>query len=292
MTKFTCNDCNREFDTLKGLQNHNSRTHKISSAQTYVNVNLNGIWPICKCRCGQQLNYFSTFGFGEYIRGHKARMTGGFYTKEGIEKSSNTRREQFASGTRKQWNKGVAKTEEQMTACIEAARTPERRKKISEKLTGKKKSPEHVAKIQADRKKYWSDREHRLQQRDRRMQYIIANGLGYSSNLEKVFKEILDGIGVNYIEQFYVQEIKALYDFKIKGRKVLIEVDGDYWHCNPNIEKFKTPTQQWHFDNLERDKLKNQWAEDNGYQLIRFWEHDICNNRLDVVSKLLEICKT
>jgi len=110
MNKFTCKECNREFDSYKGLQNHNSRTHKISGAQTYVNVHYNGQWPVCKCGCNEKLNYFSTFGFGEYIRGHIARVNGGFYTKEGIEKSSETRRQQYKSGQRKQWN-----TDKQMT---------------------------------------------------------------------------------------------------------------------------------------------------------------------------------
>jgi len=227
--------------------------------------------------------------FGKYIRGHKARVSGGFYSAEGLKKSAATRKDQFASGNRVQWNKGKKYTEEQLTAIQESAKKPERRKKISESLTGKKKSPEHIAKIKADRQKYWSEREHRLQQRERRMQYIIKHGLGYSSNLEKVFKEILDSLGIEYIEQFYAQEIKALYDFKIKSKKILIEVDGDYWHCNPNIEKFKTPTQQWHFDNLERDVIKNKWAEENGYILLRFWEQDIIHDRFTCVKKLMEI---
>jgi len=287
MTKFTCKDCNIEYNSYKGLQCHNSKTHKIPGVQTYVNFYFNGEWPLCKCGCNEKLN-FQGGKFGEYIRGHKARTSGGFYTKEGLEKASSTRKEQFASGERVQWNKGKKYNEAQLASIQESAKNPERRRKIAEKLSGKKKSPEHIAKIKADRKKYWSDREHQLQQRDRRMEYIIKNGLGYSSKLETVFKEILDSLGIEYIDQFYVREIKALYDFKIKGKSILIEVDGDYWHCNPNIEKFKTPTQQWHFDNIERDKIKNQWAKENGYQLLRFWERDITTNRLQVVQTLIE----
>ena len=123
------------------------------------------------------------------------------------------------------------------------------------------------------------------------MQYIINNGLGYTSKLEEEFELILKSLSIEYYTQFYVKEIKALYDFKIKCKNILIEVDGDYWHCNPNIEKFKEPKLQWHFDNLERDKIKNQWAAANGYQLHRFWENDIVNNRFEVVGKLMELLK-
>lgn len=283
---FKCNNCNIEFKSYKGLQTHNSKAHGIPGVETYVNFHFNGEWPVCKCGCMEKLNYHGG-KFGEYIRGHKARVSGGFYSEEGAKKSAVTRKEKFKSGEIVQWNKGKKYTEEQLSAIQESAKRPERRKKISESLTGKKKSADHVAKIKADRQKYWGEREHRLQQRERRMQYIIKNGLGYSSNLEKIFKEILDGLGIEYTEQFYARDIKALYDFKIKGKKILIEVDGDYWHCNPNIEKFKTPSQQWHFDNLERDKIKNKWAEDNGYTLIRFWEHDVVNKRFECISKLM-----
>jgi G:T-mismatch repair DNA endonuclease (very short patch repair protein) len=287
---FKCTDCNIEFKSYKGLQTHNSKTHKIQGVNTHVNFYYNGQWPLCKCGCMEKLN-FQGGKFGDYIRGHAAKINGGFYSEKGAEKSAETRRKQFASGERTQWNKGIPKTKEQMKACAEAAQNPERRKKISKKLTGKKKSPDHIAKIKADRQKYWGDREHQLQQRERRMQYIINNGLGYSSKLEEVFKEILNSLGIEYIDQFYVREIKALYDFKIKGKNILIEVDGDYWHCNPNIEKFKDPKLQWHFDNIQRDKIKNQWALENGYQLLRFWENDITSNRFEVVRKLIEILK-
>ena len=78
MTKFNCNQCNKDFNSLKSLQTHNSRIHKISGAQTYVNFNLNGEWPLCKCGCTEKLN-FQGGKFGDYIRGHAAKINGGFY---------------------------------------------------------------------------------------------------------------------------------------------------------------------------------------------------------------------
>lgn len=287
---FKCNHCNKEYDTFNGLAKHSAKAHNVSGMELYMLTHNIIEIPKCKCGCGQEVN-FQLGKFGEFIRGHKARMTGGFYSEAGLEKAAATRKKQFASGERIQWNKGKKYNEQQLAAIQEAAKSPERRKKISESLTGKKKSPEHIAKIQADRKKYWSDRDHQLQQRERRMQYIINNGLGYSSNLEKEFSKILDSLSIEYIDQFYAREIKALYDFKIKGKNILIEVDGDYWHCNPNIEKFKTPTHQWHHDNLLRDALKNKWAEENGYELLRFWETDIRENRFECIKRLMEIVK-
>ena len=286
MTKFNCNQCNKDFNSLKSLQTHNSRIHKISGAQTYVNYNLNGQWPLCKCGCMEKLN-FQGGKFGDYIRGHAARINGGFYSKEGLENSAETRREQFASGERTQWNKGVSKTEVQMKACVEAAQKPERRKKISEKLTGKKKSPEHVAKIKADRQKYWGDQENRNAQRIRRSKYMSTHLIKTESKLEKEFQAILNGLGISYIFQYIVNGYN--YDFYIPDKNILIEVDGDWWHCNPELNIQPVYESQKH--TIEHDLIKNKIALDNGYQLLRFWEHDITSNRFDVVQNLMEICK-
>jgi G:T-mismatch repair DNA endonuclease (very short patch repair protein) len=287
---FKCNHCKNEYNSFNGLARHSTHAHNVPRVELYMLVNNIPSIPKCKCGCGQEVKFQSS-KFAEYIQGHIARANGGFYSEKGAKKSGETRKKRFASGEITQWNKGKQYTDEQLKVYQAAAAKPERKEKISKALKGKKKSPEHVAKIKADRQKYWSDRTHRLEQRERRMQYIINNGLGYSSKLELVFKEILDTLGIKYIEQFYARDIKALYDFKIKNKKILIEVDGDYWHCNPNLEKFKTPTKQWHFDNIARDEIKNKWAEENGYKLIRFWENDIVNNRLACIEQLIGVLK-
>lgn len=128
---FKCSTCNREFKSYKGLQNHSSRTHKINADQLYVDFYLNGEWPVCKCGCKSLLNRYGG-KFGEYIKGHIARVNGGFYTNEGVKKSTETRRQQYASGEREQWNKGKVMTEEWRKAYRENVwDNDERNKKIS-----------------------------------------------------------------------------------------------------------------------------------------------------------------
>ena len=286
MTKFNCNQCNKDFNSLKSLQTHNSRIHKISGAQTYVNFNLNGEWPLCKCGCMEKLN-FQGGRFGDYIRGHAARINGGFYSEKGLQKSLTTRKIRYASGELEQWNKGVSKTDVQMKACIEAAQNPERRKKISEKLLGKKKSLEHIAKIKTDRQKYWSNQENRDAQRVRRSKYMSTHLIKNETKLEKEFQAILNVLGVSYIFQYTVNGYN--YDFYIPDKNILIEVDGDWWHCNPTLNIQPVYESQKH--TIEHDLTKNKIALDNGYQLLRFWEHDIKTNRFDVVKNLMEIIK-
>jgi very-short-patch-repair endonuclease len=73
----------------------------------------------------------------------------------------------------------------------------------------------------------------------------------------------------------------------ISGKNFLIEVDGDYWHCNPNT-KYSTPIYAAQKKNLIQDEIKNNWCLDNKYKLLRFWESDINNNTEKIIKFLKE----
>ena len=64
----------------------------------------------------------------------------------------------------------------------------------------------------------------------------------------------------------------------------MIECDGDFYHCNPY--KFPEPIYEIQKINLKNDEFKNKWASDNGYILLRFWEHDINNNPEKIITEL------
>ena len=52
MDKFKCNECDNEYNSLKGLSQHRSRQHGISAENTYIEYKLDGKKPTCKCGCG------------------------------------------------------------------------------------------------------------------------------------------------------------------------------------------------------------------------------------------------
>jgi very-short-patch-repair endonuclease len=98
-------------------------------------------------------------------------------------------------------------------------------------------------------------------------------------------KNFLDKLNIENIHSYYVKEIKAFYDFYLPKYNTIIEVDGDFYHCNPikypNGSICKTQEK-----NLIRDKEKNDWAQDNGFKLLRFWENDIKNNPQQIIEIL------
>jgi len=84
-------------------------THKMDTTQFYVDYNFKGVWPICKCGCGEKVKWaWQLKSFRDYCQGHQARVSNNWgHNPAAIEKSAKTRRQQYASGERIQWNKGL-----------------------------------------------------------------------------------------------------------------------------------------------------------------------------------------
>lgn len=290
-----CKECNREFETLDSLRRHRVQKHKISAEQTYIDYKLDGRPPLCKCGCGSRTNFLSIEkGFVEYILGHASRVHNNWgHNQEAIKKSHETQKEMYKNGELIIWNKGLTIDDKRVSDNIQKVMSnPNRGENISKALSGVVKSEEHKLNISKTAVVRWSDESEREKQSHRRMEYIIREGFQVKSKLEETFKNILmNSVGlkeeIDFYHQFYVREIKAIYDFKISGKKILIEVDGDYWHCNPN-GKFPEPIYKAQKANLVQDKIKEQWCVDNGYNLLRFWEKDI-NERPEWIIEQLRI---
>lgn len=269
--KFKCPLCEYSFNSYIGVSSHLSDTHKIfTPIERYMLYHGIQEIPKCKCGCGNNVKFFAGKGgwFGEYLQGHKAKKSG-FCTKEGLEKSVETRRARFASGELIQHNKGVKLVGAALLKAQEIAARPERRAKISKALKGKPKSEEH--------KKIM------VETLSRNRKEILK---GNPSKLEFIFADILIGMGVDHIHQYHVDGFD--YDFYIPSKNLLIEIDGDYWHGNPSVF---TELNNMQKKNRGLDKLKNIHADKRNFTLIRFWENDIRNNRIQIIQKLIDILK-
>jgi len=71
-------------------------------------------------------------------------------------------------------------------------------------------------------------------------------------------------------------------DFVHKKKKVIIFIDGDFWHGYNWKKLGKVPPEEYWQDkierNIQRDKKYNKMLKKKGYKVIRFWEHDIIND--------------
>lgn len=108
---------------------------------------------------------------------------------------------------------------------------------------------------------------------------------GTSKLEDKFATEFLDKLGVEYEKQFKAEDIGRYYDFYLPKWKLLIEVDGDYYHSKGLTYEQMSPMQK---RNNRVDKLKNEWAILHGYKIIRVWESDINQNSTKLLERLKE----
>ena len=95
-------------------------------------------------------------------------------------------------------------------------------------------------------------------------------------------------------ESFVKQKRINIYcvDFYNEDKKIVIELFGDYWHCNPefwgpkkiNTSKNLLAEEVWNYDGKKISYLKSL-----GYEVYVFWEYDIKNNIEDVRKKIKQI---
>jgi len=296
---YICKDCKQEFQDKTTFLKHNWFWHKKKYSATLVEYFYNGETPLCKCGCGTEMIYRSKIGdFNEYVRGHISRIKNNFQTEKSINNSKKTIKKLNTEG---KWGKNIS---------------PEKLEMLRDKMIGNKNPmfgkthTDEVKELLSEQKKklylnneeyrlahnqrsqeYWSKEENRIAQSHRKTESLIRDNKFHPSKLEYKFAKLLEELGFKFYHQFRIRDAKmnGVFDFKIKNTKILIEVDGDFWHSNPKF--YKEPTYDNQRKNVENDKRKAFLAESQNYKLVRFWEDDI-NNNIEVVTSQLEELKT
>lgn len=78
---------------------------------------------------------------------------------------------------------------------------------------------------------------------------------------------------------------KYLVDLIDVDRKIIVEVNGDVWHCNPKFYKpedviisKKTAKQVW-----EKDSIRKNFLQSLGYRVYEIWEDDILKGKSEYI---------
>jgi G:T-mismatch repair DNA endonuclease (very short patch repair protein) len=106
------------------------------------------------------------------------------------------------------------------------------------------------------------------------------HGNVFQSGLEKIVGTYLERLDIFYITQkwFVQNNIFRRADFVIQSQNVIVEVFGDYWHCNPKTwgaddihPTFKVQARDvWDYDLVSLSLYR-----DKGYQTVVLWESEI-----------------
>jgi len=98
------------------------------------------------------------------------------------------------------------------------------------------------------------------------------------SSIELRIKSLLDMMNIQYVSQMKLKSSKnSLYFFDICIGNILIEINGDFWHANPEKYKkgdiLKFPKKEVISDELWlKDKIKKKDANKIGYNVVYLWE--------------------
>jgi len=168
------------------------------------------------------------------------------------------------------WNDGLTKE------------TDERVKQISEKRKGIKFSDETLVKMSESAKirevhghtGHKHSEESKQIMREKTIARYKAGAFPQTNSLpHRETRRLLEELKIDFNEEFEYGGF--VFDFKV-GEK-LIEVQGDYFHCNPNT-RHAVPKNKMQENNLKRDKRKHKFVEESEeYELIEIWEYDIVN---------------
>lgn len=111
---------------------------------------------------------------------------------------------------------------------------------------------------------------------------------GTSKLEEKFAKYFLDKLNIEYQYQYKAESIERYFDFFVTPYKVILEVNGGYWHSDPRLYEGKelTPTQK---KNKKIDKIKKKWADEHRIPIYYFWEKDINETPSKVLEELKQI---
>jgi G:T-mismatch repair DNA endonuclease (very short patch repair protein) len=130
--------------------------------------------------------------------------------------------------------------------------------------------------------------------------YLFQLSNTFISKLELEVCNILKENNIDFVQQKFIN--KNAYDILLTKQKLIIEVNGDFWHANPLIYKendiLNHPINSVIAKDLwKKDADKRINAEQYGYKVLYIWEHDIRyaikNNNLEefILNKINNVSK-
>lgn len=122
----------------------------------------------------------------------------------------------------------------------------------------------------------------------------VLNSKGYSG-LEMDVYNYIKTLYPKSVSQFTIKTknttLGYLPDIYIPELNLVIEVFGDYFHCNPNIwpaDKYNKTLQMTGAEKLEKDKKRLDDIKNAGYPVEVIWEMELREDFYGIINKILE----
>jgi very-short-patch-repair endonuclease len=111
-------------------------------------------------------------------------------------------------------------------------------------------------------------------QKMREKRILNPNRKFKDTTIELKIEAELEKRNINYQKQIPLCKI-AIVDFYLPEYRIVIQCDGDYWHNRPCSK--------------ERDERQDRVLTFNGFNVYRFWEHEINESSEECINKIIFI---
>lgn len=127
--------------------------------------------------------------------------------------------------------------------------------------------------------------------------YKMSRIVGYDNSLEKIVRKRLKAKGiVGY--RIDDRKVYGTPDICFRSLKIAIFIDGDFWHgyeWDKNRCLIGTINKKYWIDkierNMEHDRKVNKVLSETGWEVIRFWEHEIRNALDSCVDQIIDMVR-
>jgi len=124
---------------------------------------------------------------------------------------------------------------------------------------------------------------------------IMKKIKSYNTKYEVLLRKELWKNGVRY--RINVKKLPGSPDIVINKHKLIVFVDGEFWHGHNWLEKREKIKSNRNFwipkieRNMERDLENNKALKTQGYKVLRFWEHELKKDINKCLRKILRNIK-
>lgn len=121
---------------------------------------------------------------------------------------------------------------------------------------------------------------------------LMSKIKGKNTKPEIAFRKVLWAAGVRYRTD--VKTLPGKPDIANKSKKLAIFIDGEFWHgynWGEKKEKIKSNRGFWIPKierNMQRDQEINQTLKKMGFQVFRFWEHELKKDLVRCVTDVIQ----
>jgi DNA mismatch endonuclease (patch repair protein) len=128
---------------------------------------------------------------------------------------------------------------------------------------------------------------------------MMAKVRNKDSRAELALRRALHAAGLRY--RLHAPDVLGRPDLVIRSRRLAVFVDGDLWHGNPDevrrrgratlAELFPTRTDWWVAKierTAERDREVTAALREQGWTVLRLWEHDVLRDPDGCARTVLE----